>query len=54
VKLGISEDGMRVVTEGLKPDDWVVVDGVQRARPGTKVNPTRAGSPPSKSPSTGQ
>ncbi len=41
VKVGTSEGGMTVVAEGLKPDDWVVVNGMQRARPGAKVNPTR-------------
>lgn len=41
VKVGATVDGMRVIDEGLKADDWVIVDGVQRARPGAKVNPTR-------------
>ena len=31
----------RVITQGLKPDDWVVVDGLQKIRPGLKVNPER-------------
>ena len=30
---------MRVIEEGLKADDWVVVSGIQRARPGAKVTP---------------
>ena len=25
----------------LKPDDWVIIEGVQRARPGSKVKPTQ-------------
>ena len=33
--------GLRVVRSGLKPDEWVVTKGLQRARPGQKVNPTR-------------
>lgn len=33
--------GMRVIRSGLKPDDWVVTKGLQRARPGQKVSPTR-------------
>lgn len=41
VKTGTLVDGMRVVTEGLKSDEWVVVNGLQRARPGAKVNPSR-------------
>ena len=39
VRLGIAQDGMRVVEEGLKAEDRVVVNGLQRARPGTEVNP---------------
>ena len=41
VTLGQIVSGMRVVKSGLKADDWVVVKGLQRARPGQKVNPTR-------------
>ncbi len=33
-------DGQRVITAGLTTDDRVVVEGVQRARPGLKVNPS--------------
>ncbi len=43
VQQGTLVDGMRVIDEGLKADDWVVVDGIQRTRPGAKVNPTKAG-----------
>lgn len=39
VKVGIVSDGMRVIESGLKPDDRVVVAGVQRAIPGEKVSP---------------
>jgi hypothetical protein len=28
-----------VIETGLKPDDQVVIDGILRAIPGTKVNP---------------
>lgn len=42
VKLGPVIDGLRVVREGLKPEDWVIVNGLMSARPGAKVNPTRA------------
>ena len=31
---------MRVVTEGLKPGERVVVNGLQRVRPGNPVTPT--------------
>lgn len=39
VRLGASVDGLRVVTEGLKPDERIVVNGLQRVRPGVKVAP---------------
>ncbi|MDB6022638.1 MAG: mexE [Pedosphaera sp.] len=42
VKLGPIFDGLRVVREGLKAEDWVVVNGLMSARPGAIVNPTRA------------
>jgi len=37
VKLGPLEAGLRVVRDGLKYSEWVVVRGLQRARPGLKV-----------------
>jgi membrane fusion protein, multidrug efflux system len=39
VVLGPLDEGLRVVREGLKPDDRVIVDGLQRARVGAKVAP---------------
>jgi membrane fusion protein, multidrug efflux system len=42
VTLGPLDDGLRVVREGLKPDDRVIVDGLQRARVGAKVSPHEA------------
>ncbi len=35
-------EGMRVVTDGLKPDERVVVNGLQRVRPGNPVTPKPA------------
>ena len=32
-------EGLRVVREGLKPDNEVVVDGIVKVRPGAPVNP---------------
>jgi RND family efflux transporter MFP subunit len=32
-------DGLRAVRGGLKPDDFVIIDGLQRAKVGAKVNP---------------
>ena len=37
VELGPLIDGLRVVRSGLKTDDNIIIAGVQRARPGTKV-----------------
>lgn len=42
VTLGPLDDGLRVVREGLKPDDRVIVEGLQRARIGAKVTPHTA------------
>jgi RND family efflux transporter MFP subunit len=41
VKLGRLEGDLRVIQEGLKPDDWVVVKGMQRVREGTEVKPEK-------------
>lgn len=43
VKTGQLDGELRVIEKGLKPDDWVVVNGIQRARPGGKVKPRREG-----------
>jgi multidrug efflux pump subunit AcrA (membrane-fusion protein) len=47
VKAGATVNGMRVIEEGLKADEWVVVSGIQRARPGAKVTPVKEGAAPS-------
>jgi membrane fusion protein, multidrug efflux system len=39
VELGPIVDGLRVVRSGLAPTDRVVIEGLQRARPGQKVTP---------------
>ena len=39
VKLGPLVDGLRVVREGLKAGDVIVVNGLQRVRPGMPVTP---------------
>jgi len=41
VKLGPVIDGLRVVREGLKVNDTIVVNGLQRVRPGSPVTPQR-------------
>ena len=42
VVLGPLDDGLRVIREGLKAEDHVIVDGLQRARVGAKVTPQAA------------
>lgn len=39
VKLGRLDKGMRVIEQGITAHDRVIVNGLQRARPGTKVTP---------------
>jgi len=53
VKVGALIEGMRVIEDGLKGDEWVVVDGLQRARPGAKITPVQqqAAAPASAPPS---
>jgi len=45
VEIGTLINGMRVITKGIAADDWVVADGIQRAIPGSKVNPQRVKAP---------
>ncbi len=45
VVLGPLDEGLRVIREGLKPEDRVIVDGLQRARVGAKVTPQTAKAP---------
>ena len=47
VTLGqMTADGLRVIKEGLAPDDRVIVNGLLRARPGQKVTPQEQGAAP--------
>jgi membrane fusion protein, multidrug efflux system len=39
VQIGALIDGMRVIAQGLGADDRVVIEGIQRAIPGSKVAP---------------
>lgn len=39
VILGPIDDGLRVIREGLKPEERVIIEGLQRARVGAKVAP---------------
>jgi multidrug efflux system membrane fusion protein len=39
------DDGLRVITEGLRPDELVVVGGLQQVRPRMQVQPERGPMP---------
>ncbi len=39
VRLGSAQGDLRVIEAGIKADDWVIVNGIQRVRPGMKVTP---------------
>jgi RND family efflux transporter MFP subunit len=45
VTLGDVTDGLRTIKQGLTADDRVVVNGLMRVRPGSKVTPQEAGTP---------
>lgn len=38
-------DGLRAIEKGLKPDEWVIVNGLQRARPGITVEAQKTDMP---------
>lgn len=38
-------DGLQVIAEGIKPGEWVIVNGIQRVRDGLEVNPNRTPMP---------
>jgi RND family efflux transporter MFP subunit len=46
VETGPLAEGMRIVLEGVSAEDVIVINGVQRARPGVVVNPVKAESVP--------
>jgi membrane fusion protein, multidrug efflux system len=46
VKTGAQVGDGLVIEEGLKPDDWVIVEGRLQAIPGREVNPHRLETPP--------
>ena len=41
VQIGPISEGLRVIRKGLNPGDVVVVDGIQRVRPGSPVTPKK-------------
>jgi RND family efflux transporter MFP subunit len=48
VRLGALHDGLREVTDGLKPGERMIVDGLQQVRPGVTVEPNLVDMPASK------
>jgi RND family efflux transporter MFP subunit len=42
----VTSDGLRVIRDGIGPDDRVIVNGILRARPGQKVTPQEQGAAP--------
>jgi RND family efflux transporter MFP subunit len=45
VKPGRPSDGLQVIREGVKPEDWVIVNGIQRVRDGVTVDPKQVPMP---------
>jgi RND family efflux transporter MFP subunit len=56
VTLGPMHEGLRVIAEGLKAGEKVIIDGLQRVRPGTEVQarPAKMDSRPGESEAEGQ
>ncbi|MFO0876344.1 MAG: efflux RND transporter periplasmic adaptor subunit [Gemmataceae bacterium] len=48
VVVGPLRDGLRVIEEGLKDKEWIIVNGMQRVREGAKVEATRVKMPDSR------
>jgi multidrug efflux system membrane fusion protein len=44
VVLGAHIGQSRVIIKGLKPEEWTVIEGIQKLKPGIKVNPERISS----------
>jgi RND family efflux transporter MFP subunit len=47
VRLGALHDGLREIADGLKPDERVIVNGLQQVRPGVTVEPKLVAMPTS-------
>ena len=48
VRLGMLHDGLREITDGLKPGERVIVNGLQQVRPGVTVEPKLVDMPTSR------
>lgn len=46
IKLGRLDNGLWIVTDGLRPGDKVIVDGLQKVQPGAPVKPVPLGAAP--------
>jgi RND family efflux transporter MFP subunit len=53
VEIGDLVDGKLVIESGLEGAEWIVVEGLLRARPGAKVDPQRRGAEPAPKPKSG-
>ena len=54
VTLGqLTSDNLRVIKDGIGPDDRIVVSGLMQARPGQKVRPEEQGGKPARAASAG-
>lgn len=45
VTVGTLQAGLRVIAQGLNESDWVIVNGIQRVRPGATVKPIQSAMP---------
>ncbi|RAZ88831.1 efflux transporter periplasmic adaptor subunit [Mesorhizobium hawassense] len=52
VTLGPLDEGLRVIREGLKAEDHVIINGLQRTRVGAKVTPQMAKAPAGDTPAS--
>jgi RND family efflux transporter MFP subunit len=50
VTVGPIIDGLRVIRDGVQPEDWVVVNGIQRVTTGAQVAPERQAIPAQQQP----
>jgi RND family efflux transporter MFP subunit len=54
VSVGPIIDGLRVIRDGVQPDDWVVVNGMQRVTAGAQVDPDKQAIPAPQQPLASQ
>jgi multidrug efflux pump subunit AcrA (membrane-fusion protein) len=48
-----TSDNLRIIKDGIGPDDRLIVNGLLRARPGQKVTPQEEGKPDAAAPAHG-